>query len=143
MTMEFVPLCTMIVELEPTLAVGTGPAGDRSIGGVRSVTVSGERLNATLAGPAAADWLVRTGAIGIVDARLTLRTHDGALIYMTYGGRLDLSNPAAGLYAYVAPVFETGDARYAWLNAVQAAGKGKLTMRADGGRIDYEFCEVR
>jgi len=33
--------------------------------------------------------------------------------------------------------------RYAWLNAVQAAGKGKLTMAADGGRIDYEFVEIR
>ena len=100
-------------------------------------------MNATLAGPAAADWLVRTGAIGVVDARLTLRTDDGALIYMTYGGRLDFSNPPEGMFAYVAPVFETGDPRYAWLNAVQAAGKGKLTLGADGGRIDYEFCAVR
>jgi len=140
---EFVPLCTMTVELEPTLAIGTGPAGDRSVGGISGVTVSGERLNATLAGVAAADWLVRTGAIGVIDARLTLRTDDGALVYMSYGGRLDLSNPAAGMFAFVAPVFETGDPRYAWLNKVQAAGKGKLTITADGGRIDYELCEIR
>jgi len=107
------------------------------------VTVAGERLNATLAGSAAADWLVRTGAIGVIDARLTLRTDDGALIYMRYGGRLDMSKPAEGLFAYVAPVFETGDPRYAWLNKVQAAGKGQLTITADGGRIDYTFCEIR
>ena len=141
---EFVPLCTMTVDLEATLAIGTGPAGDRSVGGIRGAVVSGERLNATLAGPAAADWLVRTGAIGVIDARLTLRTDDGALVYMRYGGRLDLSNPAAGMFAYVAPVFETGDPRYAWLNKVQAAGKGRLTMAADGtGRLDYEFFEIR
>ena len=140
---ELAPLCIMIVDLEPTLAIGTGPSGDRSVGGIRAVTAAGERLNATLAGPAAADWLVRTGAIGVIDARLTLLTDDGALIYMTYGGRLDLSNPAAGLFAYVAPVFETGDPRYAWLNKVQAVGKGKLTLSADGGRLDYEFCEIR
>lgn len=139
---ELAELCTMVVELMPTLAVGTGPAGDRSVGGISAVTVTGERLNATLASPAAADWLVRTGAVGIVDVRLTLRTDDGALIYMTYGGRLDLSNPAGGLFARVAPVFETGDPRYAWLNAVQAVGKGKLTLAADGGRIDYEFCQI-
>jgi hypothetical protein len=125
------------------MAIGTGPAGDRSVGGIRGVTVAGERLNATLAGAAAADWLVRTGAIGVIDARLTLRTDDEALIYMRYGGRLDLSDPAAGMYAYVAPVFETGDARYAWLNKVQAAGKGRLTMAADGGRLEYEFFEIR
>lgn len=140
---ELVPLCTMQVDLAPTLAVGVGPAGDRSVGGIRAVTVTGERLNATLAGPAAADWLVRTGAIGVIDARLTLRTHDDALIYLRYGGRLNLSNPAAGFIAYVAPVFETGDPRYAWLNAVQAVGKGKLVLTADGGSLDYVFCEIR
>ncbi len=140
---EFAALCTMTLDLAPSLSVGTGPAGDRSIGGVRTAVVSGERLNATLAGPAAADWLVRTGAIGVIDARLVLRTHDDALIYMSYGGRLDLSNPAAGLFAYIAPVFETGDPRYAWLNAVQAAGKGKLTLSADGATLVYDLYEVR
>lgn len=140
---ELVPLCAMTVDLAPTLAIGTGPCGDRSIGGIRAVTVSGERLNASLAAPAAADWLVRTGAIGAIDARLTLRTHDDALIYMAYGGRLDLSNPAAGMFAYVAPMFETGDPRYAWLNAVQGVGKGRLTINADGsGRLEYEFAQI-
>lgn len=79
----------------------------------------------------------------MIDARLTLRTDDDALIYMTYGGRLNLSNPTAGMFAYVAPVFETGDPRYAWLNAVQAVGKGELLLSADGGRLDYQFCEIR
>lgn len=140
---EFATLCTMTLDLAPALAVGTGPSGDRSVGGVRAATITGERLNAVLAGPAAADWLVRTGAIGVIDARLVLRTHDDALIYMTYGGRLDMSNPAAGLFAYIAPVFETGDPRYAWINAVQAAGKGKLTLGADGATLIYDLYEVR
>ena len=47
------------------------------------------------------------------------------------------------MFAYVAPAFETGDPRYAWLNAVQAAGKGKLTLNAGGGQVDYELCELR
>lgn len=140
---EFVPLCTMTLDLAPSMAIGTGPSGDRSIGAIRAATVTGERLNATLASPAAADWLVRTGAIGVIDARLVLRTHDDALIYMSYGGRLNLSNPAAGMFAMIAPVFETGDARYAWLNAVQAAGKGQLTLSADGGTLHYDLYEIR
>ena len=139
---EFVPLFTMKLELAPSLGVGVGPGGDRSVGAIRSATVAGERINATLAGPAAGDFLVRTGAIGVIDARVTLRTNDDALIYMTYGGRLDLSNPGGGIFAYVAPVFETGDARYAWLNAVQAAGKGRLTLSADGGSLEYEIFEI-
>jgi hypothetical protein len=140
---ELVPLCKAVIELVPTLTIGTGPAGSRSVGAIRAATVTGERLRATLAGVAAADWLVRTGAIGVIDARLTLRTDDDVLIYMQYGGRLDLSNPAAGMFAYVAPVFETGDARYAWLNRIQAAGKGQLFVDANGGRLEYEFCEIR
>ena len=140
---EFAPFCTMTLDLAPTLSIGTGPSGDRSIGAIRAANVAGARLNATLAGPAAADWLVRTGAIGAIDARLTLCTHDNALIYMTYGGRLDLSNPADGIFAYIAPVFETGDPRYGWINAVQAAGKGQLTLSADGGTLIYDLYEVR
>ncbi len=140
---ELVPLCTMVLDLAPSLAVGTGPAGDRSVGEIRAAMVSGERLEGALAGPAAADWLVRTGAIGVIDARLTIRTSDGALIYMQYGGRLDLSNPGDGLFPIVAPVFETGDERYAWLNRVQAVGKGKLSVSADGARLEYELFEVR
>lgn len=141
--MELVPLFTMAVELLPSLTVGTGPAGDRSVGGIKAAIAKGERVNATLAGPAAGDWLVRTGAIGVIDARITLRTDDGALIYMTYGGRIGLGNPAAGMTAYVGAVFETGDERYAWLNAIQAAGKGTLAFGPEGARVDYEFCEVR
>lgn len=139
---DLVPLCTVVIDLAPGTAIGVGPAGDRTVGEIRSVTVTGERLAATLHGVAAADWLVRTGAVGIIDARMTLKTSDGALIYVQYGGRLDLSDPVAGITAYVAPVFETGDARYAWLNRVQAVGKGKINMRADGGDLHYEFYEV-
>ena len=65
---ELIPLCTVAIDLAPSIAIGTGPAGDRSVGEIRGVTVTGERLNATLHGVAAADWLVRTGAIGVIDA---------------------------------------------------------------------------
>lgn len=140
---ELVPLCTAALELAPTLAVGIGPAGDRSIGEIRAAVVTGERMRASLAGPAAADWLARTGPIGVVDVRMTWRTDDDALIFVRYGGRLDLSNPKQGMFAYVAPVFETGDARYAWLNRIQAVGKGQLFVDANGGRLTYEFYEVR
>lgn len=141
---ELVPLCKASLELAPSLAVGVGPAGDRSVGAISAITITGERLRASIAGPAAADWLVRTGAIGVIDARVTLRTDDDALIYMQYGGRLDLSNPAAGIFAYVAPVFETGDPRYAWLNRIQAVGKGQLFIGAGGGsRLEYDICEIR
>lgn len=138
---ELTPLFTATYHLEPALMTGPGPAGDRVIGAIRAVELEGERISATLAGPAA-DWMVRNGAIGCIDVRVGLRTDDGALIYMTYGGRIDLSTLPNGATAYVAPVFETGDERYAWLNAVQAVGKGQLIPAADGGRLEYEFYAI-
>ena len=140
---ELVPLCTALVEVSPPLAVGNGPLGGRSVSPIHTVTVAGDRLRGSLAGPAAADWMIRNGAVGAIDVRMTIRTDDDALIHITYGGRLDLSNPAAGITAWVAPLFETGDERYAWLNRVQAIGKGRLTVDNGAARIDYAFYEPR
>jgi hypothetical protein len=47
----------------------------------------------------------------------------------------------ASLDPLIAPVFETGDPRYSWINEVQAVGKGVLS--ADKTRLDYEIYEVR
>jgi hypothetical protein len=140
---EFIPLGTAVVEVEAPQMIGLGPAGSRSIGALKSFRLAGERLSASLVTGTAADWAVRTGAIAVVDVRMTIKTDDGALIYVSYGGRLDLRDPAAGITAYVAPVFETGDERYAWLNAIQAVGKGVLVVDPDGARLEYEFYEVR
>lgn len=140
---ELVPLFHASYTLAPALEVGDGPAGTRIVGEIAGARIAGERLRGELAGRAAADWMVRTGAIAVIDVRLTIRTDDGALVYMTYGGRLDLANRANGLIAYVAPTFETGDARYAWLNAIQAVGKGLFVPAGDGGTLEYEFFELR
>lgn len=72
----------------------------------------------------------------LIDVRLTLKTDDGALIYLSYEGRFmgerdalkDLAkgkvlNPATYSLATVAK-FETGNLNYAWLNNVVAVGVG-------------------
>ncbi len=142
--LDLIPLCTAVVEVASPLSIGAGPFGPRSVSAITSVTMLGDRLQATLAGPAAADWMIRAGDYGVIDVRIAVRTGDDALIYVQYGGRLDLSNPAAGVTAVVAPVFETGDQRYAWLNRIQAVGKARLTIGAGStARLDYEFYEVR
>lgn len=139
---ELLPLGTLIVDVSSNFDIGEGPAGTRSIGEIRAARFEGSRLQASLASPAAADWMVRTGNVATLDVRMLLRSDDGALIYVQYGGRLDLVNRADGLTAYTAPVFETADERYKWLNGVQAVAKGKIVPGADGTRIDYEVCEV-
>jgi hypothetical protein len=139
MTLELIPLCTVAVTLRDPIAVGAGPAGMRLIYEVAEATVKGDRINGRMIGQAAADWLTITGTTVSLDVRLTFETDDDAIILAQYTGRSDLTQGAGGAPIYVAPRFETGDERYAWLNSIQAAGKGAL----DGLQLTYEWYELR
>ena len=142
MAIELVPLCTMRLESKPAVEVGTGPAGTRLIVDCTSVKVLGDRLRGQMEGRTTGDWiLIGPEGTGTLDVRETIRTDDGALIYVQYHGRLDGSNGLRPpLTVYVAPRFETGDKRYAWLNRIQAVGK--RTINEDLS-VDYEWYEVR
>ena len=118
--------------------VGPGPAGMRVIGEVTAARATG-RLSGSLKGNAAADWLVLQGDVGVLDVRVTIETDDGAVVFAQYNGRMDISAGLGAKPVYVAPRFETGDPRYAWLNLVQAVGKGQF----NGLALHYEWYEVR
>ncbi len=142
MTIELVPLCTATLTLADPIMIPDTPAGMRVIAEVDAWDVEGERLRAHLHGRAAADWLsVSAALIGTIDVRAVLETDDGALIYTWYHGRFDLSQGPGARPAYSAPLYETGDERYAWLNSIQAVGKGIVSD--DGKKLVYEICEVR
>jgi hypothetical protein len=117
----------------PSMIPG-GPSGTRVTVQVDGGTFAGPRLSGTVIGPSA-DWaVVRPDGVVRLDVRVLLRTEDGADVYMTYGGiGLD-----GGARLRTAPTFETGDERYAWLNAVQAVATGA----SDGTVVDYQVYEV-
>ncbi|MGA7912893.1 MAG: hypothetical protein WCC30_15295 [Candidatus Dormiibacterota bacterium] len=48
--------------------------------------------------------------------------------------------PGTGLDT-AAPLYDTADPRYAWLNKIQAVAKGVVTP--DLSRLDYEIFELR
>jgi Protein of unknown function (DUF3237) len=140
MTLELVPLCTLHIQLKPPIEVGTGPAGTRLI--FETATARLEGLSGELAGSSGGDWLlVGPEGTATLDIRETFRTDDGALIFTQYNGRSDAST---GLdlpkTVYVAPRFETGDERYAWLNKIQAVGKGVVQEDLS---LEYELFELR
>lgn len=144
MSVELVPLCTLHIQLKAPIVVGAGCAGTRLIVEVASIAVKGDRLSGEMIGTAAADWiLVGPEGTANVDVRAAMRTDDGAIIFIQYNGKIaaDVSQgmklPATG---YVAPRFETSDQRYAWLNRIQAVGKGTLH---ENFSLDYEWYEVR
>ena len=140
MTIELIPLGTADVGISEPIMMPGGPLGTRAIIEITSAEYSGERLRAKLKGVAAADWAVVSPAgVGLMDVRLTIETDDGALIYVSYGGRVDLSTGVEGATVYTAPRFETGDERYAWINKIQAVAKGVI----NGGVLRYEIYEMR
>jgi Protein of unknown function (DUF3237) len=132
-------LCTVELEAGETLVVGPTSAGERVIGQVATSRWTGERLRGSLRG-SSSDWaVVGPEGTGRLDVRLTLETDDGALIYIAYEGRVDLSSGLEDLVFYIAPTFETSHPDYAWLNKIQAVGKG----RAEGNRTRFEIFELR
>jgi uncharacterized protein DUF3237 len=132
---------------------GQGSLGRRMRDSVGVGTFAGARLRGELL-PGSADWrLLRQDMTSMVDARVMLRTDDGAHIYMSYGGRIvvgpellaqardpsrrHLLDPAS-YYFRTTPTFETGIESYRWLNNIVCVGSGKLTAKG----VDYEIFEV-
>ncbi len=139
MAIELEPLCTADITLARPFAM-PGPYGTRFIIELEEAKISGERLNGTMKGKAGADWAV-AGTDGSLrlDVRYLMETDDGALIYVTYTGRSDMSEGPGSAPLYATPTFETGDERYLWLNMVQAVAKGIM----QGTSLTYEIAILR
>jgi hypothetical protein len=136
--LELVPLARMTIELRAPIALDGTPVGSRWIFEVDSARIDGDRLHGTMKGTANADWFVlRPDGTGALDVRALLETDDGALVFIQYLGRTDIAAGSSTIYA--APLFETGDERYAWLNKIQAVAKGVL----DGSSLTYDLFELR
>ena len=119
--------------------VAGGPLGTKVAVTVSGGTFVGPKINATTPeGVAGGDWLtiLADGRFSL-DVRLSLRTDDGADIYVTYTGFGTPSDdgPAA---IRTAPRFETGDERYAWLNGLFCVAIGETTPEG----VTYEVYAV-
>ena len=147
------PLFDIVVDLNPRLNFGEGPFGRRILFGAAGGSFEGPKLRGeVLAG--GGDWaLFRADGAMALDVRLTLRTHDDALVHMSYGGRwitpadlrADLADPVkryhvdpGSYYFRTNPLFETGAAQYAWMNDIVCVGSGYLV---EGG-IAYNVSQV-
>jgi hypothetical protein len=119
-----------------------------------SGTVEGPRIKGRILAPTG-DWLrALPGGTLRVDARMAIATDDGAQIYVQYGGVIaiapaDFARMAGGetltadeMHFVTAPLFQTGDQRYAWLNRTQAIGKAVALKGGDGGYVRYEVFAV-
>lgn len=139
-SLQHAPLTTLTltVDFRGMTTIGETPAGLRRIAPVTGGTFTGDRLSGTVIG--GADWVInRADGVMVIDVRLTLKTDDGALVYLTYQGRFlaepevmarfakgAVLDPSEYSLAVVAR-FESGDARYRWLNDAIVLGTGEQT----------------
>ena len=153
------PLCTVDIQLETgaPITLGRSPWRNRRISYIEGGTITGERLSGVVR-PGGGDWSEGGQAadgtvLTLIDVRALWTTHDGAEIYVTYGGRLVI--PPAAMEAFrdparvetladdaysfrINPIFETAAPQYAWLNAITAIGRGRRTARG----VRYDIFEI-
>jgi hypothetical protein len=136
---------------EPEI-IGPVAEGMRANFYVTGGTLRGPRLNGKLR-PVGADWLtVRTDGVAVLDVRATFETDDGALIYVSYGGMIDMGPdgyrnfidgnppPPEGVDIRMTPKFQTSHPDYLWLNRAVCVGIGKGYL--DQSRVCYDVYEV-
>jgi hypothetical protein len=146
-TLDLRHLCDIDVKLGKPMELGDSPRGRRRIIPIVGGTVTGERLSGRIL-DLGADWqTVLADGTAELDTRYSMETHDGALIdirnfgyrhgpkevieALAHGENVD----ASLYYMRTQPRFETGDARYAWLNRTVFAGTGERF--ANGVRITF------
>jgi len=120
------PLIVLRLETSATEQLGTTLDGTLSIFPIIGGSFEGDRLRGkVIAG--GGDWVTaKADGSFELDARATLETDDGALIYMTFTGIRD----DAQKYFRTLPRFETASPKYAFLNRLLAVGIGEI--RPDG-----------
>ena len=137
--------------LSPPEVIGPLPEGMRANFYATGGEVSGPKLRGKLR-PVGGDWLtVRTDGVAILDVRATIESHDGALIYVTYGGVTDLGPDGYQKFLrgelpetaviHAAPRFHTTHPAYLWLNRLQCLSIGEVYPGR--GEVRYDVYAVR
>ena len=144
-------LCKVEVSLEPIRDLGETPLGRRRIINITGGKFAGPKLSGRIL-PGGADWqLIRADGVAYLDARYTLETSDGALIYVNnkgyrHGPKEVIERMAKGedvdpalYYMRATPWFETSAPKYAWLNRAICVASG---ARRPAG-VELDFYEVK
>jgi hypothetical protein len=116
----------------------------------------GPKINGTFI-PPGGDWMhiLPSGALRL-DVRATLKTDDGALIYISYNGVMQVEPDtmkkmmsgavmtSKDIPSFItAPTFETSSPKYAWLNGVQAINKVVELKVGEDGYVQYDVFIIR
>lgn len=141
------------IPLAEAVHVGQTPEGYRMVSPVAGGRCEGPRLKGDVLPMSGADWSrIRGDGSGALDVRMTVKTDDGAFVYVHWHGlmvfdpeqqeyaldfaKADDPEGADRYYFRTSPQFETADPNYAWMNKVICVSKSRT---GDGGVIHRVF----
>jgi hypothetical protein len=117
--------------------------------------VKGPKISGKMIAPGG-DWLhVMPGGSSRLDVRATVKTDDGALVYLAYNGIISHSKESFDRlmkgetltskdhYFITAPTMQTSSDKYAWLNHVQCVGKIVEVKLGENSFVKYDVYIVR
>ena len=154
-------LFTLSLTVDPNFTeVGETPYGRRRIATVTGGSFEGEELKGTVLPSPGGDWLLlRRDGVLQLDVRITLKTHDDHLIYMSYRGMrhgpawvIEQLNKGEKVdpsqyYFRSTPSFETASDKYRFLNRIVCvADRPSRTDRTDLRGVSHsladDLCQV-
>jgi hypothetical protein len=135
-------------QIDDTLFIYTIPPG-------REGWVKGPKINGRII-PPGGDWVrVMPAGNARIDVRQTVKTDDGALIYISSNGIVSYTKESwdrlmKGVvitgndhYFILAPTMQTSAEKYAWLNHVQCIGKVVEVKLGENAFLKYDVYIVR
>jgi Protein of unknown function (DUF3237) len=144
-------VCSYWATLAAPEIIGPVAEGIRVNFYVTSGEVSGPKMKGRLR-PVGGDWLtIRSDGVGVLDVRATMELENGAVVYTSYGGVLDLGPDGYNQFAKgilpprvdlrIAPRYFTSHPDYLWLNRLQCVGVGGFDR--DTLKVDYDIFAMR
>jgi hypothetical protein len=144
-------ICSYWATLAAPEVVGPVPEGIRVHFYVTSGEVSGPKMHGQIR-PVGGDWLLlRSDGIGLLDVRATMELDNGAVVYTTYGGVVDLGPDGYSRFLQgilppraelrITPRYQTSHPDYLWLNRLQCVGVGGLDV--EQSKVSYDIYAMR
>ncbi len=137
--------------LNPPEIVGDVPEGLRVNYWVTGGDVEGPKLQGKLL-PVGADWLtLKRDGVAALDVRISILTHDGVLIDVTYPGLGDMGADGyekacrgelpKRMKLYTVPRFRTAHPDYQWMHRALFIGIGEVDF--DRSEVIYDIYALR
>lgn len=135
----------------PLEATAGSPRGTRQYWEMSEGTLEGPRIRARIAMPGGDWYSAGDDGFGRPDVRVQFVTHDGAVILLHYTGLVEQNAAFTGAaergaetgwaeqYMRMTMMFDTGAARYAWINRSLFIAAGRL---AGPQEIEYAIYRV-